>query len=102
MSPSRASSLGLEQTHYDQETPKYLKGEWLEMDKVSGVFCFSLCAGEEDPLSPLHSPQPFCLCLCLAIWQMGEMRENQNKNTSLDCMLKNFKRGFNRDYRVNS
>jgi hypothetical protein len=28
------------------------------------------------------------------------MDENQSKNTSLECMFKNFKKGFNGDYRV--
>jgi hypothetical protein len=31
---------------------------------------------------------------------MGGMRGGQSKNTSLGCMLKNFKKGFNGDYRV--
>jgi hypothetical protein len=28
------------------------------------------------------------------------MGGNQSKNTSLECMIKNFKKGFNRDYGV--
>jgi hypothetical protein len=66
------------------------------MDKASGVICFSLCAGKEDLLPPLHSPHPFCLCLCLEVWQTGGMGGSQSKNTP----HQNFKRGFNGDYRV--
>jgi hypothetical protein len=54
------------------------------MDKASGVICFPLCAREEDPLPPLHSPHPFCLCLCLDVWQMGGMGGGQSKNTTLE------------------
>jgi hypothetical protein len=68
------------------------------MDEASGVICFSLCAGEEDPLIPLQNPQPFCFYLCLDIWShRGGMGGGQNKNTSLECLLKNFKKEFNRD-----
>jgi hypothetical protein len=31
---------------------------------------------------------------------MGGMGGGQSKNTPLGCMLKNFKKGFNGDYRV--
>jgi hypothetical protein len=30
------------------------------------------------------------------------MDGNQSENTPLDCMVKNFKKGFNGDYGVNS
>jgi hypothetical protein len=76
VSPNRASGAGIIQTHYGQEMPKSLQGEWPEMDKANGVICFLLCAKEEEPLPPLHSPHPFCLCLCLDIWQMGGMGED--------------------------
>jgi hypothetical protein len=45
------------------------------MDKVSGVICFPLCAGKEDPLPPLHNPHPFFFCLCLDVWQWEEWKE---------------------------
>jgi hypothetical protein len=80
--------------------PKSLQGEQLETDEASSVICFFLGAREEDPLPPLHSPHPFHLCLCLDIWQMGGMGGGQSKNTALEGMLKNFKRGFNGDYGV--
>jgi hypothetical protein len=89
VSPNKASGLELIRTHYGQEKPKSLQ------DKVSGVICFPLCAREEDPLPPLHSPHPFYLCLCLDVWQMGGMGGGQSKNTP-----QNFKRGFNGDYGV--
>jgi hypothetical protein len=54
------------------------------MDKVSGVTCFPLCAREEDPLSPFHSPHPFHLCLCLDVWQTGGVGGGQSKNTPLE------------------
>jgi hypothetical protein len=38
------------------------------MDKASGVICFPLCTGEENPLPPLYSPHPFSLCLYLDAW----------------------------------
>jgi hypothetical protein len=60
------------------------------MDEVSGVICSPLCA-RKDPLPPLHSPYPFCLHLCLDVWQTVGMGGGQSKNTSLECMLKNFK-----------
>jgi hypothetical protein len=67
------------------------------VDEVNGVICFLLCVGEEDLLPPLHSPLPFRFCLCLAVWQMEGRGRGQSKNTSLECTLKNFKRGFNGD-----
>jgi hypothetical protein len=70
------------------------------MDEVNSVICVPLWAGDEDTLPSLHSPHPFCLCLCLDIWQIGGMEGGQSKNTHLECMLKNFKRGFNEDYGV--
>jgi hypothetical protein len=36
--------------------PKSLQEEQTEKDEASGVICFPLCAGEEDPLPLLHSP----------------------------------------------
>jgi hypothetical protein len=42
------------------------------MDKVSGVICFSLCAGEEDPLSPLHS---LILSIFVSVWTSGKLEE---------------------------
>jgi hypothetical protein len=64
------------------------------MDEVNSVICVPLWAGDEDTLPSLHSPHPFCLCLCLDIWQIGGMEGGQSKNTS----PQNFKRGFNGDY----
>jgi hypothetical protein len=83
--------------------PKSLWGEQLETDEVSGVICFPLCAREEDPLSPLHGPRSFCLCLSLSLsWCLvsGGMGGGQSQNTPLECMLKNFKKEFNRDHGV--
>jgi hypothetical protein len=77
---NRASSLGLIQNLYGQETPKSLQGEQPETDKASGVICFSLYAREEDPL-PLHSPYPFCLHLCVDVWQSGGIGGDQSKST---------------------
>jgi hypothetical protein len=82
VNPNSASGPGLIWTHYGQEMPNFLQGEWPEMDEVSGVICSPLCAGEEDPLPPLHSPYPFCLCLCLDVWHMGGMGGGQSKNTT--------------------
>jgi hypothetical protein len=81
VSPNGASDLGLIQTHYNQEMPKSLQGEQPEMDKVSGIICFPPCARKEDPLPPLHSPHPFCLCLCLDVWQMGGKGGGQSNDT---------------------
>jgi hypothetical protein len=68
--------------------------------EVSGIICFPLGARKENPIPPLHSPYPYRLYLCLGVWQMGGMGGGQSKNIPLECMLNNFKRGFNRDYRV--
>jgi hypothetical protein len=57
-----------------------------------------MCVREEDPLTFLQTPLP--LYFCLDAWQWQEMGGNQNKGTPLECMLKNFKKGFNGDYRV--
>jgi hypothetical protein len=59
-----------------------------------------LCVREEDPFT--SSPKLLPLCVCLAIWEREEMGRNQSKNTTLECMVKNFKNGFNGDYGVNS
>jgi hypothetical protein len=67
------------------------------MDEVSGIICFPLCAGER---TPYFIPHTFHLYLCLDVWQMGGMGGGQSKNTPLECMLKNFKRGFNGDFKV--
>jgi hypothetical protein len=80
--------------------PKSTQGEQLEKDEVRGVTCFPLCAREEDALPPLHSPHPFCLCLCVEIWKIGGMGGDQSKKTPLGGMLNNFKRGFNEDCMV--
>jgi hypothetical protein len=72
---------GIIWTHYGQEMPKSPLGEQPETDELSCVICFPLYAGEEDPLPPLHSSHPFHLCLCLDVWQMGEMGGGQSKTT---------------------
>jgi hypothetical protein len=38
--------------------PKSLQGDQPEMDEVSDVICFPLCAREEDPLPPLYNLHP--------------------------------------------
>jgi hypothetical protein len=43
---------------------------------------------------------PLLLCVCLAIWEQEEMGRNQNKNTHMEYMINNFKKGFNGDYGV--
>jgi hypothetical protein len=63
-------------------------------------YLFSPACQKEGLLT--SSPQPSSLLFlslsgCLA---MGGMEGGQSKNTSLGCMPKNFKKGFNGDYRV--
>jgi hypothetical protein len=51
---------------------------------------------ETDKVSAFPKPLPLC------VWQSGNSG-NQSKNTPLECMINNFKKGFNvLDYRVNS
>jgi hypothetical protein len=49
-------------------------------------------------LSTALIPSIFVSVLTSGKWQMGG---GQSENTPLECMLKNFKRGCNGDYRVN-
>jgi hypothetical protein len=37
-----------------------------------------------------------------SVWQQEEICGSQSKNTPLECMISNFKKGFNGDYGVNS
>jgi hypothetical protein len=67
-----------------RETPQFPQGVQQEMDKAA-VF-----------------PKSLPLRVWLAAWQQEEMGRGQSKTTPLECMVKNFKRGFNGDYGVKS
>jgi hypothetical protein len=61
---------------------------------------YSLVCQRIGPLY-LFSKTPPSLCLSCHLVKGGNGR-NQSKNTTLECMVKNFKNGFNGDYGVNS
>jgi hypothetical protein len=52
----------------------WLRGAYILMGGAAGEgqnewYClFSLCAGREDLLPPLHNPHPFCFCLYVDVW----------------------------------
>jgi hypothetical protein len=59
------------------------------------VFFYLVCQRRGPPFT--SSPKPIPLCVCLAVWYWEEMGGNQSKNTVLECMIKNFEKGFNGD-----
>jgi hypothetical protein len=63
------------------------------------VRLFSLYVGERDPLSLLQNP-----ALSVSVPPSGNRRRwwKSERNTPLEYMVKNFKKGFNGDYGVNS
>jgi hypothetical protein len=73
VSPNRASGPGLIWTHYSQEMPKSLQGEWPEMDEACGVV-FPCVPERRTPylLSAALIPSVFVSVLMSGKWEEWE------------------------------